>query len=174
MSERRWTAVTDSPLTEADLVAFVTTPASGGIVVFSGVVRNRHEGRGVLRIEYSAAKGLAEVKLAEIAQEALEVTGVHKVAALHRIGALEVGEASVVVAASAEHRGEAFRAARLLIDRIKEVLPVWKKEHFDDGTAEWAPGFTVADADRAGVRSAAGAVPAAAERSAGSREGTGC
>lgn len=166
MSDRRWTAVTEAPLEEADLVAFVTTPASGGIVTFSGVVRNRHEGRGVLRIEYSGVKELAEVKLAEIAQEALEASGVHRVAALHRLGTLEVGEASVIVAASAAHRGEAFAAARLLIDRIKEVLPVWKKEHFDDGTAEWAPGFTVAEA---GDPAAASRVSAVA-----SREGRGC
>jgi molybdopterin synthase catalytic subunit len=144
--ERARTGLTEAPLREADAVAFVTTPASGGVVVFSGVVRNRHEGRGVLRIDYSAARGLAEAPLAAIAQEVLEVTGVHRVAAHHRLGLLEVGEASVIVAASAEHREEAFEAARRLIDRIKEVLPVWKKEHFDDGTAEWAPGFSVSEA----------------------------
>ena len=86
--------------------------------------------------------------MAVIAREVLEVAGVHRVAAFHRLGRLDVGETSVIVAASAEHRAEAFEAARRLIDRIKEVLPVWKKEHLDDGTAEWAPGFSVPDADR--------------------------
>jgi molybdopterin synthase catalytic subunit len=144
--ERARTGLTEAPLREGDAVAFVTTPASGGVVVFSGVVRNRHAGRGVVAIDYSAAKVLAEKQLAVIAHEVLEATGIHRVAAHHRLGRLEVGEASVIVAASAEHRAEAFEAARRLIDRIKEVLPVWKKEHFDDGTAEWAPGFTVSEA----------------------------
>jgi molybdopterin synthase catalytic subunit len=129
-------------------------------VVFSGVVRNRHEGRAVLRIDYSAARELAEKQLAAVAQEVLEATGVHRVAAVHRLGLLEVGEASVIVAASAEHRAEAFEAARRLIDRIKEVLPVWKKEHFEDGTAEWAPGFSVREEDRVSPR------PEAAHREA--------
>lgn len=146
MTDRIRTGLTEAPLREADLVAFVTTAGSGGVVVFSGVVRNRHQGRGVLRIDYSAAKTLAEAQLAGIAREVLEVAGVHRVAAFHRLGRLEVGEASVIVAASAEHRAEAFEAARRMIDRIKEVLPVWKKEHFDDGTAEWAAGFSVPDA----------------------------
>ncbi|HMB70442.1 MAG TPA: molybdenum cofactor biosynthesis protein MoaE [bacterium] len=148
MTDRIHTVVTAVPLREADLVAAVATPESGGVVVFSGLVRNRHQGRGVLRIDYSAASRLAEEQLRVLAQEVLEVTGAHRVAAAHRVGLLEVGEASVIVAASAEHRAEAFEAARRLIDRIKEVLPVWKKEHFDDGTAEWAPGFTVREADR--------------------------
>jgi molybdopterin synthase catalytic subunit len=159
MGDRIRTGLTEAPLREADLVAFVATPASGGVVVFSGVVRNRHQGRGVLRIDYSAAKGLAEEQLARIAREVLEATAVHRVAAMHRVGRVEVGEASVIVAASAEHRAEAFEAARRLIDRIKEVLPVWKKEHFDDGTAEWAPGFAVTPA-RAGETASARCDPA--------------
>jgi molybdopterin synthase catalytic subunit len=141
--------VTAEPLREAELTEFVRTPASGGVALFAGVVRDHHEGRGVLRIEYAAAEKLAEAKLRDLVQESLEAPGVHRAAAVHRVGLLEVGEASVLVAASAAHRAEAFTAARALIDRIKEVLPVWKKEHFDDGTAEWAPGFTVAEADRA-------------------------
>ena len=148
MTDRRLTRITEDVLREEELVKFVTTPESGGVVCFSGVVRNHHEGRGVLRIEYSAARPLAESKLRHVAEEVLEVTSARRVAALHRVGTLEVGEASVLVAASADHRDEAFRAARLLIDRIKEVLPVWKKEHFTDGTEDWVPGFTVADADR--------------------------
>lgn len=144
-----------APLDVRELESFVVTPASGGVVVFSGVVRNHHEGRPVLRIEYTTAQPLAEAKLAEIATDTLRDSAIHRVAAVHRVGRLEVGEASVIVAASAAHRDEAFRAARCLIDRIKRTLPVWKREHFADGTAEWAAGFTIGDADRS--RGAAGA-----------------
>ena len=136
------------PLDEAELADFVRTPESGGVTVFSGIVRNHHEGRDVMRIEYTGVPGLAEAKLREIAEETLADETIHRVAAVHRLGLLEVGEASVIVAASAAHREDAFRAARLLIDRIKEALPVWKREHFEDGTREWAPGFSVPESDR--------------------------
>ena len=146
---RALTDLRTGALSEAELTAFVTTPASGGVALFSGVVRDHHEGRGVVRIEYVGVESLARAKLAEIAEEVLHDESVHRVAAVHRLGLLEVGEASVMVAASAAHRKEAFAAARRLIDRIKEVLPVWKHEHLADGSVKWAPGFTVADADRA-------------------------
>jgi molybdopterin synthase catalytic subunit len=148
--------VTAEPLDERELTAFVTTPASGGVVLFSGVVRNEHEGRAVTGIAYSAAEGLAEAQLARVAAETLADPDVHRVAAFHRTGELAVGEASVMVAASAAHRDAAFRAARRLIDRIKEVVPVWKHEHFADGTSAWAPGFTVSPADHAPSRSPEG------------------
>jgi len=146
--ERSLVRVTMEPLDERELTAFVTTPASGGIVLFSGVVRNEHEGREVTAITYSAVEDLARAQLARVAGEALEDPDVHRVAAFHRTGELALGEASVMVAASAAHRDTAFRAARRLIDRIKEVVPVWKHEHFADGTSAWVPGFTVAPADR--------------------------
>lgn len=139
-----------APLDARELERFVATPASGGITVFVGAVRNRHEGREVVRIEYEAALPLAAASLESLARDALRDPGVHRAAAVHRVGVVEVGEASVIVAASAAHRDESFRAARFLIDRIKEVLPVWKREHFADGTAEWAPGFAVRPRDRAG------------------------
>lgn len=137
-----------APLAAAELERFVATPASGGIVVFAGVVRNRHEGHDVVRIEYEAAEPLARATLESIAREALRDPGLHRAAAVHRTGSLEVGEASVIVAASAAHRDEAFRGAHFLIDRIKEILPVWKREHFADGTAAWAPGFAIRESDR--------------------------
>ena len=147
-ADRMLVRVDAGPLSASELESFVTTPASGGIVVFSGVVRDHHEGRAVLRIEYEAVQPLATAKLAEIAAEVLADPAIHRVAAVHRVGLLEIGEASVIVAASASHRDEAFRAARRLIDRIKQALPVWKREHFADGTSAWAEGFTVPDSDR--------------------------
>jgi molybdopterin synthase catalytic subunit len=140
--------ITEGLLDERELVRFVSMAATGGIVVFSGIVRNQHEGRAVNSIEYSAARPLADEKLASICREVLEDSAIHRVAAAHRTGHLQIGEASVIVAASAAHRDDAFRGARRLIDRIKEVLPVWKKEHFADGSVEWAPGFTIRDSDR--------------------------
>lgn len=148
--------VTTEPLDERELTAFVATPASGGVVLFSGVVRNEHEGREVTGIGYTAADELARAQLERVAAEALEDPDVHRVAAFHRTGELAVGEASVMVAASAAHREAAFRAARRLIDRIKEAVPVWKHEHFADGASEWAPGFTVAPEDHAHPASAPG------------------
>jgi molybdopterin synthase catalytic subunit len=146
--DRILTRVTDEPLRDAELVGFVTVPEAGGVVTFSGVVRNHHRGRTVLRIDYEAVEALASRKLRELAEEVLSSTEVHRVAAIHRTGTVEIGEASVIVAASASHREEAFRAARTLIDRIKEVLPVWKHEHFADGEKRWAPGCAVPAADR--------------------------
>jgi len=164
MDERSRIVVTTAALDERELAAFVTTPASGGVVLFSGVVRNDERGREVTGIEYAAAAELARVKLAEVAADVLGDPEVHRVAASHRVGELAVGEASVMVAASAAHREAAFRAARRLIDRIKEVVPVWKNEHFADGTSAWAPGFTVAEADRAAPADRAAAGSAARGR----------
>ena len=146
--ERFHVALVTDPIDAGALADLVGTPASGGVVAFSGNVRNEHEGRGVTAIDYSAASGLALAQLEAVCREILEDPEIHRVAAVHRTGHLVVGEASVVVAASAAHRRAAFRGAQRLIDRIKEVVPVWKHEHFDDGTSGWAPGFTVAEADR--------------------------
>ena len=137
------------PLDAREAERFVAVPSAGGLVVFTGVVRNRHGGREVLGLDYEALEPLARTKLAELAREALRDPGVQRVAAFHRTGSLAVGEASVVVAASAVHREEAFRAARLLIDRIKEVLPVWKRERFADGSGAWVAGSAIRESDRA-------------------------
>ncbi|MAF27548.1 MAG: molybdopterin converting factor [Gemmatimonadetes bacterium] len=145
--------MTQDPLHEAELLRFVETPASGGVVLFSGVVRNLHEGRAVHSIDYSAAEELASVKLAAICAEVLEAEDVHRVAAVHRLGLLQVGEPSILVAASSAHRDTAFRAARQLIDRVKEVLPVWKREHFDDGETKWSAGTRVPTSVRTGEAS---------------------
>ena len=95
---------------------------------------------GVTAIDYSAASGLALAQLEAVCREILEDPEIHRVAAVHRTGHLVVGEASVVVAASAAHRRAAFRGAQRLIDRIKEVVPVWKHEHFVEGDSRWVPG----------------------------------
>ncbi len=106
---------------------------AGGIATFLGVVRDTNEGRAVTLLEYEAYGTMAEAELARIVAEIqAEMPGV-RVAAMHRVGALHVGDAAVVCAASAPHRGEAFAACRALIDRLKARLPIWKREHGPDG-----------------------------------------
>jgi molybdopterin synthase catalytic subunit len=140
--------LTQEPLREDELTSFVTTSASGGIVLFSGVVRDHHRGRSVTGIEYSAAPELALAKLRQVCEEVLAAGDVQRVAVVHRVGDLAVGDASVMVAASAAHRDAAFAAGRRLIDRIKEIVPIWKREHFADGTSSWVPGHAVGEEER--------------------------
>src|SRR5262245_29850237 len=127
-------AVVERPLSPDEIAARVDDPGAGGIVIFSGVVRNQTDGRPVKFLEYEAHAPMAEVKMREIG-EGLRTRwpGVKRVAMLHRIGRLEIGEASVLIAVSAAHRGDAFEACRHAIDTLKRTVPVWKKEHFEDG-----------------------------------------
>ena len=126
--------VVTEPLSPDTIAAEVDDPGAGGIVIFSGVVRNETGGRSVKFLEYEAHAPMAEVKMREIG-ESLRArwSGVKRVAMLHRIGRLEIGEASVLIAVSASHRGDAFEACRYAIDTLKRTVPVWKKEHFEDG-----------------------------------------
>jgi molybdopterin synthase catalytic subunit len=116
-----------------EVIAEVSHASAGGIATFLGVVRDESDGRAVTLLEYEAYGAMAEAEIARIhAEVAAEMPGV-RVAALHRVGPLHVGDAAVVCAASAPHRGEAFDACRALIDRIKARLPIWKREHGPDG-----------------------------------------
>ena len=126
--------VVTEPLSPDTIAAEADDPGAGGIVIFSGVVRNETGGRPVKFLEYEAHAPMAEVKMREIG-ESLRArwSGVKRVAMLHRIGRLEIGEASVLIAVSAAHRGDAFEACRYAIDTLKRIVPVWKKEHFEDG-----------------------------------------
>ena len=128
--------VTDEPLSLDEVVRAVTTEEHGGVVTFSGVVRRQSRGKTIVRLEYEAYRPMAERKLAEIGAElAAEQPGV-RVAIVHRVGKLAVGDVAVVIAASAPHRAAAFDACRAAIDRLKESVPIWKKEIADDGE-EW-------------------------------------
>jgi molybdopterin synthase catalytic subunit len=126
--------VVTEPLSPDAIAAQVDDAGAGGIVVFSGVVRNETDGRPVKFLEYEAHAPMAEVKMREIG-ESLRARwpGVKRVAMLHRIGRLEIGESSVLIAVAAAHRGDAFEACRYAIDTLKRTVPVWKKEHFEDG-----------------------------------------
>jgi molybdopterin synthase catalytic subunit len=127
-------AVVDRPLSPDEIAARVDDPGAGGIVIFSGVVRNETGGRPVKYLEYEAHAAMAEAKLREVGAAIRgRWPGVKRVAMLHRIGRLEIGESSVLIAVSAAHRGDAFEACRYAIDTLKQTVPVWKKEHFEDG-----------------------------------------
>ena len=136
--------VTHEVLNVAAIRDAVTTPASGAVVVFEGVVRNHHEGRDVLRLEYEAYESMAERELRRVGEETLAAYAareVHAIAIHHRLGALGVGDTSLVVAVSAAHRADAFEAALRAVDRVKETVPVWKKEWGPDGS-HWQEGIT--------------------------------
>jgi len=126
--------VVDGPLSPDAAAAHVDDPGAGGVVIFSGVVRNETGGRPVKYLEYEAHAPMAEAKMREIG-ETLRARwpGVKRVAVLHRVGRLEIGESSVLIAVSAAHRQEAFEACRYAIDTLKRTVPVWKKEYFEDG-----------------------------------------
>lgn len=127
--------IRESSLSVDEALASVRRPGAGGLSVFVGVVRDESVGRVVTRLEYSAYASMAKREMDRIAEEIeSEIPGV-RTCALHRTGSLEVGDAAVVCAASAPHRGEAFRACRELIDRIKSRVPIWKREIGPDGSA---------------------------------------
>jgi molybdopterin synthase catalytic subunit len=116
-----------------ECIAAVSSSSAGGTSVFIGTVRDENDSLRVTLLEYEAYAGMAEKEMARICDEIEnEIAGV-RLAVLHRIGALEVGDVAVVCAASAPHRAEAFTACRLLIDRVKESVPIWKREHGPNG-----------------------------------------
>lgn len=123
----------EAPLSIDEVLAAVKHPGAGGTALFVGTVRDENEGRAVTLLEYEAYPSMARSEMAAIGEElAREIPGV-RLAAVHRVGRLEIGDAAIVCAASAPHRGEAFRACRALIDRIKERVTIWKREHGPDG-----------------------------------------
>ncbi len=136
MSVVRLLALRDTPLDVAEVLAAVQDPAAGGVVSFTGLVRDHDGGRGVTELEYEAHPG-AEAALRAVAERIAAELPVHALAAVHRTGLLAIGDVAVVVAASASHRGQAFEAARRLIDELKDEVPIWKRQVFADGDQEW-------------------------------------
>jgi len=134
--------ITKELLSVASIITEVNKDGNGGICTFVGTVRDNAEGKGVLQLEYDAYAEMAEKKLADVAAEIKDQWGLTDVSIVHRIGKLEIGEAAVVIAVGAPHRKEAFEACQYAIDRIKEYVPIWKKEYFEDGEVwvEQSPG----------------------------------
>ena len=131
------TALVDRPIDSAALIAEVADHATGATLLFLGTVREVNDGRAVTGIEYSAYRGMAERELNEIASEAVERFGSEHIVIEHRVGTLALGEASVAIAVAHPHRGEAYEASRYVIEQLKKRVPIWKLEHYVDGTRDW-------------------------------------
>ena len=136
MTVLRLVEIRDTPFTADEVLASVADPSAGGVVSFTGLVRSDDGGRGVTELEYSAHPTAAAALIAVVEAVAADLD-VIALSAVHRTGLLAVGDVAVVVAASAAHRGEAFEAARRLIDDLKATVPIWKRQVFADGEQEW-------------------------------------
>ncbi len=121
------------------LVEQLKTPEDGAVVMFEGVVRNRSHGRTVLYLEYEAYEPMAVRKMEEIGREAKHKFPIDRVGMVHRLGRLAIGETSVAIVVTSAHRKAAFEACQFAIDCLKQVVPIWKKEYFADGSV-WAEG----------------------------------
>ena len=146
-------AVTAGPLDPAAVAALVAASGDGAVTTFVGLVRDRNAGRRVLWLDYEAFEPLAVKAFDTIGDEAARHWPEARVAIHHRTGRVAIGEASVVIAAASPHRGEAFAACRYAIERIKQIAPIWKHEHFEGGEV-WIEGATADPSDEAARQAA--------------------
>lgn len=130
-------AVVDRPLDAQRLLAEVAAHRNGATVLFVGTVRDVSDGTGVTALDYTAYTDMAESELAAIVLEAAERWSTPDIVVEHRIGSLQLGEASVAIAVAHPHRGEAYEASRYIIEELKNRLPIWKREHYVDGRSDW-------------------------------------
>lgn len=137
-------ALVDHTIDVSALIAETSDASCGATSVFLGCVRDLNDGRPVTGIEYSAYRSMAERELSAIAREAEEQFGVARLVIEHRLGALDLGDVSVAVVASHAHRAPALDATRYVIEQLKRRVPIWKLEHYTDGTREWVGSGTVA------------------------------
>jgi molybdopterin synthase catalytic subunit len=125
--------VTDKPINLQELVDYVIDPEAGAIATFIGTTRNNNEGRKVIALDYEAYGEMAEKELARIGADAAQNWPICRMAILHRLGPVQIGEASVAIAVSSAHRDAAFAASRFAIEEIKKTVPIWKKEVYEGG-----------------------------------------
>ncbi|MGH9308433.1 MAG: molybdenum cofactor biosynthesis protein MoaE [Vicinamibacterales bacterium] len=151
--DARFFRITADPLDAADVAAAVSAPDCGAVATFIGLVRDHNAGRRVRYLDYECYEPLALKALGRIAREAREEWPSVRLAISHRVGPMQIGDASVVIAAASPHRSDAFAACRYAIERIKQIVPIWKREHFDGGDV-WIEGAT-ADPDNVEAREAA-------------------
>lgn len=130
-------AITREPIDHAAITESVRSNLAGAVCSFLGTVRELTQGKQTSSLEYEAYPAMALKKLEELAVEARHRWPIVTLAIVHRVGPLELGEIAVVVAVSCPHRGESFEACKWLMDTIKEVVPIWKRELWADGTEEW-------------------------------------
>jgi molybdopterin synthase catalytic subunit len=140
-SSEDWVELVRGPLRTPEVLAAVKAPQDGAVVVFDGIVRDNSNGRRTLFLDYEAYEPMALAQLRAIVAELRRQFPVDRVALIHRLGRLAIGDSSVLIAVSAPHRAAAFDAARLAIEAVKHSVPIWKKEHFADG-AVWVEGQT--------------------------------
>lgn len=126
-------AMTDTPIDVAAVLAAVQSDDCGAVDLFLGTVRNHNRGKAIESLTYEAYPPMAERYMAAIVDEARERWDIRRAAVVHRSGNLAIGEVAVAVAVASPHRGDAFAATRYIIDRLKEVVPIWKKERSSDG-----------------------------------------
>jgi len=129
--------VRDEPLSVDEVLSAVKHPGAGGVTLFVGVVRDHADGKAVARLDYEAHPTMAKSEMLRVLEEVERDFPDSRLAAVHRVGKLDVGDLAIVLAASSPHRGQAFEACHAAIDRIKESVPVWKKEWAPDGSANW-------------------------------------
>jgi molybdopterin synthase catalytic subunit len=129
--------ITDQPIDLTEVLDSVRSPAAGGVVLFVGTTREMTDGRRTLWLQYEAYTEMAAKELAQLEAQAREKWPIVEVAIVHRVGGVELAEASVAIAVSTPHRHDAFLAAQWLIDALKKVVPIWKKEHWADGSSQW-------------------------------------
>ena len=135
--------ISRKPICPAKALKSVRDEEAGGTVLFIGTIRNQTYGKTVKGLEYEVYRKMAKREIAKLEEEIRKRWPIKSIRMVHRQGKLKVGEVSVVVAVSAEHRGEAFDAARYAIDRIKESFPIWKREKFRGGRKVWAKGIPI-------------------------------
>ena len=128
--------VTDQPLDAEKIKSLVADHTTGAVVVFSGDVRNHDHGREVISLTYESHPSAADV-MESVVRTLADQLDITHIAAAHRVGEIPIGESALVVAVGSSHRGDAFGACREIVDQIKLQLPVWKHQHFADGTEEW-------------------------------------
>jgi molybdopterin converting factor subunit 1 len=131
--------LTREPIPTHDLARALSAPQDGAVVVFEGIVRNHSNGKGTLYLEYEAYEPMALRKMEEIALEVKQKFSIDCIGMIHRLGRLEIGETSVAIIVTSAHRRAAFEACHHAIDRLKQIVPIWKKEFFEDGSF-WADG----------------------------------
>jgi molybdopterin synthase catalytic subunit len=129
--------LTNEPIDHHALTEAVRLPGCGAVVTFLGTVRDLTDGRVTVALDYEAYPVMAEKKMAEIEHDTRQRWPVGEMLMVHRLGHLDIGDVSVAVAVSCPHRAQAFEACRHAIDRLKEIVPIWKKENWADGNADW-------------------------------------
>jgi molybdopterin synthase catalytic subunit len=139
VQETDWIRLQREPIEAGALLAAVKEGEAGAVVVFDGIVRNNTRGRRTMYLDYEAYEAMALSQMQGLAREAQQRFGVRRVALLHRLGRLHIGETSVLIVVASPHRAQAFEACRWIIDTLKKTVPIWKKEWFEDG-AVWADG----------------------------------